>query len=122
MYIEFTDSALGTLVMSRAAFEAMYGHNYNGVLTCLQVLASAHRITDLLSLACLRVLTIALTGGGMAIALTHRSTGLGVQFQLLDREYKVVDRWTDFGDLDGDTVNVTAVLGVVPATTAAAAR
>ena len=71
------------------------------------------RIADLLSLACLQVLTIALAGGGVAIALTHRSSGLGLQFHPLDRDYRVVQRWTDLGDLDGDTVTVTTVLGVV---------
>jgi hypothetical protein len=113
VYIEFTDSALGALVTSRTAFEAMYGHSYNGMLTCLQVIDGVHRIADLLSLACLQVLTIALAGGGIAIALIHRPSGLGLQFRPLDRDYRVVQHWTDLGDLDGDTVNVTTVLGVV---------
>ena len=113
MYIEFTDSALGALVMSRTAFEAMYGHSYDGMLTCLQVIDNVHRIADLLSLACLQVLSIALAGGGTAIALIHRPSGLGLQFHPLDRDYRVVQHWTDLGDLDGDTVNVTTVLGVM---------
>jgi hypothetical protein len=122
LYIEFTDSGLGALVMSRTAFEAMYGHSYNGILVCLQVIEGATRITDLLSLACLQVLTIALAGGGVAIALTHRPTGLGLQFQPLDRNYVVVQHWTHLGELDGDTVSVTAVLGVVLASAPAASR
>ena len=113
MYIEFTDSALGALVMSRTAFEAMYSHSYNGMLICLQVIDGVHRISDLLSLACLQVLTIALAGGGIAIALIHRPSGLGLQFHPLGRDYRVVQHWTDLGDLDGDTVTVTTVLGVV---------
>jgi hypothetical protein len=113
VYVEFTDSALGALVISRTAFEAMYGHSYNGVLMCLQVIDGASRIADLLSLACLQVLTIALAGGGVAIAVTHRPSGLGLQFQPLDRDYRVVDHWADLGDLDGDTVTVTTVLGVM---------
>ena len=122
MYIEFTDSALGALVMSRTAFESMYGHSYNGVLMCLQVIDGASRIADLLSLACLQVLTIALAGGGVAIALTHRPSGLGLQFHPLDRNYRVVQQWADLGDLDGDTVTVAAVLGVVLAPAPAASR
>jgi hypothetical protein len=115
VYIEFADSALGALVTSRTAFEAMYGHSYDGMLLCLQVIDSVQRIADLLSLACLQVLTIALAGGGIAIALIHRPSGLGLQFHPLDRDYRVVQHWTDLGDLDGDTVNVTTVLGAVRA-------
>ena len=114
MYIEFADSALGSLVTSRTAFEAMYGHSYDGMLLCLQVIDGAHRIADLLSLACLQLLSIALAGGGIAIALIHRPSGLGLQFHPLDRDYRVVQQWSDLGDLDGDTVSVTTVLGVVP--------
>jgi len=113
VYIEFTDSALGALVMSRTAFEALYSHSYDGILMCLQVIDGAHRLSDLLSLACLQVLTIALADGASAIALTHRPSGLGLQFHPLDRDYRVVKHWTDLGDLDGDTVNVTTVLGVM---------
>ena len=113
VYIEFADSALGALVTSRTAFEAMYGHSYDGMLMCLQVIDGAHRIADLLSLACLQLLSIALAGGGIAIALIHRPSGLGLQFHPLDRDYRVVQHWSDLGDLNGDTVNVTTVLGVV---------
>ena len=113
MYIEFTDSALGALVMSRTAFEALYRHSYDGMLMCLQVIDGVHRISDLLSLACLQVLAIALADGATAIALTHRPSGLGLQFHPLDRNYQVVQHWTDLSDLDGDTVNVTTVLGVM---------
>jgi uncharacterized protein (DUF1684 family) len=122
VYIEFTDSALGALVMSRTAFEAMYGHSYDAMLMCLQVIDGVHRISDLLSLACLQVLTIALTDGGIAIALTHRPSGLGLQFHPLDRDYRVVQHWTDLGDLDGDTVNVTTVLGVMRSPVTAASQ
>jgi hypothetical protein len=113
VYIEFTDSTLGALVMSRTAFEAMYSHSYEGMLVCLQVIDAVHRISDLLSLACLQVLTIALAGGGTVIALIHRPSGLGLQFHPLGRDHRVVQQWTDLGDLDGDTVNITTVLGVV---------
>lgn len=122
MYVEFTDSALGALVVSRTAFEAMYGHSYDGMLTCLQVIDSVHRISDLLSLACLQVLTIALIGGGTAIAMTHRPSGLGLQFHPLDRDYRVVQHWADLGDLDGDTVSVTTVLGVMRSPVPAASQ
>jgi hypothetical protein len=122
VYIEFADSALGALVTSRAAFEAMYGHSYDGMLLCLQVIDGAHRIADLLSLACLQVLSIALAGGGIAIALIHRPSGLGLQFHPLDRGYRVVQHWTDLGDLDGDTVSVTTVLGVIPSPVPAASQ
>jgi hypothetical protein len=122
VYIEFTDSALGALVMSRTAFEALYGHSYDGMLLCLQVIDGVHRLSDLLSLACLQVLTIALADGGMAIALTHRPSGLGLQFQPLDRDYRVVKHWADLGDLDGDTVNVTTVLGVMRSPVPVASR
>lgn len=120
MYIEFTDPALGALVVSRTAFEALYGHSYDAMLMCLQLIDTVHRISDLLSLACLQVLTTALADGGLAIALTHRPSGLGLQFHPLDRDYQVVQHWTDLGDLDGDTVTVTAVLGSMrsPATAA----
>jgi hypothetical protein len=122
LYIEFADSALGTLLMSRTAFESMYGHSYNGMLLCLQVIDGATRIGDLLSLACLQVLTIAVAGGGVAIALTHRPTGLGLQFRPLDRDYRVVGHWTNVGDLDSDTVTVTTVIGVVLAPVRATSR
>jgi hypothetical protein len=122
VYIEFTDSALGALVMSRTAFEAMYGHSYDGMLICLKVINGVHRISDLLSLACLQVLAIALAGGGHAIALIHRPSGLGLQFQPLDRDYRAVQHWAELGELDGDTVNVTTVLGVVRSPVPAASQ
>jgi hypothetical protein len=122
VYIEFTDSTLGALVMSRTAFEALYRHSYDGMLMCLQVIDGAHRISDLLSLACLQVLTIALADGASAIALTHRPSGLGLQFSPLDRDYRVIQHWTDLADLTGDTVNVTMVLGAMRSPVQVASR
>jgi hypothetical protein len=122
VYIEFADSALGALVTSRVAFEAMHGHGYDAMLLCLQVIDGAHRISDLLSLACLQVLTIALADGGLAVALTHRASGLGLQFHPLNRDYRIVQQWTDLGDLDGDTVSVTMVLGAMRSPVTAASQ
>jgi hypothetical protein len=122
VYIEFADAALGALVTSRTAFEAMYGHGYDTMLMCLQVIDGAHRISDLLSLACLQVLTVALADGGVTVALTHRASGLGLQFRPLDQDYREVRHWTDLRDLDGDTVSVTMVLGVVRSPVTAASQ